>query len=169
MVTNDVLIDAFNRIQDAVHDVLTGLSDENLRFRPGKDANSIAWLIWHLARVQDSQIAELREAREIYTSGGWAAKFKLPLEDTDTGYGHTSEQVAQVSASSELLQAYYDAVHKATLAYITDLEPGDYARVIDRNWNPPVTLAIRLISTVADDLQHVGQAAYVRGLLGLAQ
>jgi hypothetical protein len=37
--------------------------------------------------------------------------------------------------------------------------------VVDLNWDPPVTLAVRLVSVINDDLQHGGQAAYVRGML----
>ena len=38
-------------------------------------------------------------------------------------------------------------------------------RVVDRTWDPPVTLGVRLVSILDDDTQHAGQAAYVRGLL----
>jgi hypothetical protein len=42
--------------------------------------------------------------------------------------------------------------------------PADLDRVVDKRWDPPVTLGVRLVSVVDDDAQHVGQAAYVRGL-----
>jgi hypothetical protein len=37
--------------------------------------------------------------------------------------------------------------------------------VVDDSWDPPVTVSIRLVSILADDLQHAGQAAYARGVL----
>jgi hypothetical protein len=66
----------------------------------------------------------------------------------------------------EDLLEYLDAVHAETEAMLRDLSPADLDRVVDRNWDPPVTLGVRLISIVDDCVQHVGQAAYVRGLQG---
>jgi hypothetical protein len=48
---------------------------------------------------------------------------------------------------------------------VRSLSEADLTRVVDRNWDPPVTVSVRLVSVIADDLQHVGQAAYVRGIL----
>lgn len=165
MLTNEILLDVFGRIQEEVHAVLEGLDAADLQFRPDKNANSIAWLVWHLTRIQDDHLADLRKAGQVYTAGSWAETFNLPLNKDDTGWNHSSDQVAQVTASGELLKSYYDAVHRATVAYIKTLKPTDYGRIVDHNWNPPVTLAVRLVSVISDDLQHVGQAAYVRGLL----
>ncbi|WP_143671920.1 DUF664 domain-containing protein, partial [Streptomyces caniscabiei] len=82
-------------------------------------------------------------------------------------YGHGAAQVAAVRvASGDLLTGYFDAVHERTLEYVRGLGPDDLDRVVDERWTPAVTLGVRLVSVLADDLQHVGQAAYVRGLLG---
>ena len=51
------------------------------------------------------------------------------------------------------------------MAYLATLDDDDLDRVVDTRWDPPVTVGVRLVSVIADDLQHVGQAAYVRGLL----
>ena len=165
MLTSEILIDAYGRIQEEVHTVLAHLSEEQLVWRPAKDANSIAWLIWHLSRLQDDHLAELIGAPQRYTAEDWAQKFNLPFDDSETGWGQTSQQVAQVRADSSTLRGYYDAVHAATIDYLRTLKDDDYERIVDRRWDPPVTLTVRLVSVLADDLQHVGQAAYVRGLL----
>jgi uncharacterized damage-inducible protein DinB len=82
------------------------------------------------------------------------------------GYGHTPDQVAAVKVkSAEVLTAYYDAVHERTIRYVTLLTDADLSRVVDRSWDPPVTLAVRLVSVISDDLQHAGQAAYLRGMI----
>jgi hypothetical protein len=162
----DVLEDALSRIQENVHAVAEGLGADDLAFRPGPDANSIAWLIWHLSRTQDDHISEVAGTPQIWTSKGWAGRFGLPLHDTDTGYGHSSEQVAAVRVdSAKLLTGYYDAVHQQTLDFVRGLSEEDLQRIVDDRWDPPVTLAVRLISVIDDDAQHVGQAAYVRGIL----
>ncbi len=165
MRSADVLIDAFERVRDAVHPAATGLTVEELAFRPDSESNSPAWLLWHLARVQDAQVADLAGAPQVWTARGWAERFALPLDDGDTGYGHDPEAVGAVVAESGLLLGYFEDVHAATLAYVATLEEADLDRVVDRRWDPPVTVGVRLVSIVSDDLQHVGQAAYLRGMV----
>lgn len=166
MEVSEVLADAFGRVREEVHAVLEGLSQEELDTRPGPEANSIGWLVWHIARVQDDHVAGVAEREQTWIADGWHERFALPLAPEDIGYGHTSEQVAQVSgiAASEL-RAYYDAVHEATLAYVATLSAADLDRVVDTDWDPPVTLGVRLVSVANDNQQHTGQAAYARGLL----
>ena len=166
MTSAEVLVDAFGRVRDAVHAAIDGLSGDELAQRLDPDANSIAWLVWHLSRVQDDHVSEVAGADQIWTSGGWAERFALPLTLSDTGYGHTSEQVASVRVGdAALLGGYYDAVHDETARYVAGLSDTDLDRVVDRRWDPPVTLGVRLVSVIADDLQHAGQAALVRGVL----
>ena len=164
MVTNDLLIDAFGRIQEVVHRTLKDLHKEDLTFRPDASANSIGWLVWHLTRIQDDHIAGSAQTQQVWHAG-WSKRFALPFDDNETGYGHDSATVASVQVSADDLLGYYDAVHAATITYIQSLQDEDFANVVDTRWNPPVTLAVRLISVLSDDLQHAGQAAYIRGLL----
>ncbi|MFD8572527.1 DinB family protein [Streptomyces sp. NPDC059639] len=166
MHSHDLLIDGYHRIKEEVHAVLDGLSAEQLQARPGDDANSITWLIWHLARVQDDHVADAAGTDQVWLAQDWAARFDLPLPETDTGYGHTPKEVGQVRvASGELLLGYHDAVHERSLQYLSGLTDADLDRIVDEGWDPPVTLGVRLMSVLSDDLQHVGQAAYARGLL----
>jgi uncharacterized damage-inducible protein DinB len=165
MSSADVLVDAFQRIRDAVHPATNGLSRDELAYRPGPEGNSIAWLVWHLARVQDDHVAALAGAEQIWLSKGWAERFALPLPFSDTGYGHAPDEVGKVVADAALLLGYFEDVHEKTLSFVESLREEDLARVVDRSWDPPVTVAARLVSVVADDLQHAGQAAYVRGIL----
>ncbi|MFI7387813.1 DinB family protein [Streptomyces sp. NPDC049813] len=166
MHSHDVLIDGYGRIQEEVHAAVEGLSPDALHTRPGGAGNSVAWLIWHLTRVQDDHLADAAGTEQIWLTGGWAERFALPLPKTDTGYGHTSKQVGEVKvASGELLVGYYDAVHEQTLRFLGGLRDAALDRIVDEDWDPPVTLGARLVSVLADDLQHVGQAAYVRGLV----
>ncbi|MFZ3573540.1 mycothiol transferase [Streptomyces sp. BH034] len=165
MRSHDVLMDGYSRIREEVHAAVEGLSADALNERPEDTANSIAWLIWHLTRVQDDHVADAAGLEQVWLAGGWAERFELPLDESDTGYGHTPKQVGQVRvASGELLVGYYDAVHEQTLGFLGGLKDADLDRVVDEGWDPPVTLGVRLISVLSDDLQHVGQAAYLRGL-----
>ncbi len=165
MDTRDVLIDAYGRINERVHRVTDGLDEAALCWRPDADANSIGWLIWHLVRVQDHHVSELAGTEQEWTEEGWSIRFGLPADPEDHGYGHTSEQVAAVRISDpQILIDYADAVHGRTLRYIESLDQAELERIVDMRWDPPVTAAVRLVSVIGDDLQHVGQAAYVRGL-----
>jgi uncharacterized damage-inducible protein DinB len=164
---NDLLEDGYGRLPDLVRSAADGLTPDDLRWTPGPMANPIGWLLWHLSRVQDSHIAELRGSQQVYARGLWAARFGLEPDPRDTGYDHTIEQVATVRPeTAEALVEYYDAVHERTLGLLRDVTEADLDRVVDERWDPPVTLGARLISVLDDDVQHAGQAAYVRGLLG---
>ncbi len=165
--TTDLLVDAFGRIREVVHEVLDGLPAEHLDVRPDPQANSIAWLVWHLARVQDDHVADVAGRPQAWTEDGWAERFGLELPVVDIGYGHSSDDVARVSRlSTELLTGYVDAVHARTVEFVAGLTDDDLARVVDERWDPPVTLGVRLVSVISDDLQHAGQAAYLAGMLG---
>ncbi len=161
----DVLVDAFERVRDSVHPAANGLSLAELTFRPSSESNSIAWLVWHLTRIQDDHIAGVDDGRQLWIADGWAERFALPLPVDDTGYGHDADAVGLVAAEARLLLDYFEAVHQRTLTFMATLAEDDLDRVVDERWDPPVTLQVRLVSVIADDLQHAGQAAYVRGIL----
>jgi uncharacterized damage-inducible protein DinB len=166
MTPAELLIDAFERIEQGGRSAVEDLDEDQLSHRPTPDANPIAWLVWHLARVQDDHVADVAGLEQVWTSQGYADRFGLPFDTATTGYGQTSEEVGRVRASSDLLASYLSAVHAQTTAYLETVSADDLDRVVDTRWRPPVTLGARLVSVVNDDTQHVGQAAYVRGLLG---
>ncbi|GGV04607.1 hypothetical protein GCM10010260_47140 [Streptomyces filipinensis] len=166
MHAKDILIDGYGRIQEEVHAALDGLGPDELHHRPAPDANSIAWLVWHLTRVQDDHIADAFDLDQVWLSQGWEKRFGLDLPRHDTGYGHSPAKIAKVRVeSADQLTGYYDAVHEQSLGALRSLAAKDLERVVDERWDPPVSLGVRLVSVLSDDLQHIGQAAYLRGLL----
>ena len=116
--------------------------------------------------MQDDHVADVAGIEQVWTARGFHEKFGLPFDASDIGYGHSSEQVAHVRVDAERLAAYLAAVHEQTCGYLEKVGAEDLDRVVDDRWDPPVTLGARLVSVVNDDGQHLGQAAYVRGLLG---
>lgn len=166
MTTAELLADALSRVREVVHAVTEGLTPDQLTFRPQPAANSIAWLIWHLTRVQDDHVSEVAGTDQEWTAGGWADRFGLPFDHSATGWAHSSEEAGRVRVDSVvLLTEYYDAVHERSLEFIAGLADTDLDRIVDERWDPPVTLGVRLVSVIDDDAQHAGQAAYLRGLL----
>jgi uncharacterized damage-inducible protein DinB len=164
MTSAGLLADAFGRVQEVVHEAVEGLTAEQLATRLDAGANSIAWLCWHLTRVQDDHVAGAFGVPQVWTD--YAKQFELPFGPADIGYGHSSAQVAQVTvASAGLLTGYQDAVHDQTIALVSGITDTDLTRVVDKNWDPPVTMSVRLVSVISDCLQHAGQATFIRGIL----
>jgi len=166
VVVADLLADAFGRIREVVHEAADNLTPGQLAIRPGGEGNSIAWLVWHLTRVQDDHIADVAGVPQAWESAGWADRFGLPFDRPATGYGHSTGEVEALrGTSAELLTGYHDAVCSDTIRYVRGLADADLDRIVDERWDPPVSLGIRLVSVISDDLQHAGQAAYLRGLI----
>ena len=164
----EILTDGFGRLAGLVGRVLDGLGPEQLEHRPGGTGNSIAWLVWHLARGQDAQVAHVAGYEQVWTSQGYVERLGLSLAAADTGFGHGSDQVTAVrGVTAALLRAYFDAVGAQTARFLATVSDAELDRVVDVSYDPPVTLGTRLVSVLADDLEHVGQAAYLKGL-GLA-
>jgi hypothetical protein len=161
----ELLFDAFHRVRELVLSVTADLDEENAAWRPGPEANSIGWLVWHLSRIQDDHIADVARVRQAWVEGGWAERFALPFDEADTGYGHSATDVAAVRVDGQLLADYHADVDALTTTFIAGIETGQLDRIVDDRWDPPVTLSVRLVSVIGDCMQHLGQAAYVRGLL----
>lgn len=162
----DLLLDFFERVHEGVADVVDGLAIDELLWRPDGSANHIAWLVWHLARQQDDQVAHLAGTGSVWLHGDWADRFQLPYDRRVHGYGMSPEQVGSFTiADPSLFASYHEAVHAQSVELVESLSPDDLARVVDASYDPPVTLSVRLVSVVDDAVKHLGQAEYVRGLV----
>jgi hypothetical protein len=168
MDVDGLLLELYGRIGPLAADAVEGLDAEALVRRPSPDANPIGWLVWHSARVQDHHVAELLDADQLWVAGDWAARWGLAPDPDDTGYGHGRADVDRVRPDSgAVLVGYLAAVTARTNELLGSLSAADLDRVVDRRWDPPVTLGVRLVSVADDSLQHLGQAAYARGVLGI--
>jgi hypothetical protein len=168
MDTSALLLDIYGRTPPIVAAAVEGLDADQLAWAPAPGANSIGWLVWHLTRVQDHHVSELLDVEQVWTTGEWAAQCGLPPDPHNTGYGHGPDDVAAVRPEGpDVLLGYLDEVSARTQGMLEGLGEADLDRVVDRRWDPPVTLGVRLVSIADDCLQHGGQAAYLRGLLDL--
>ena len=165
MEANAIVIDALGRIQNTIRRVLDGMTPDQLYYRPAENANSTAWGIWHLTRVQDHHISDMGGVDQLWTSDGWHAKFGMEADAKNTGTGHTPGDVAKIRPEAETLQAYYDAVYERTKKVLGSLTPEDMDRELDEpQYNPLPTIGVRCASIISDNTQHAGQAAYLKGL-----
>jgi hypothetical protein len=163
-----LLLELYGRIPPLARYAVDGVELARLTESPSPGTNHIAWLVWHLTRVEDHHVSELLETDQIWVSGDWAQRFGLDPDPTNTGYGHSPEEVAAVRPTGpEVLLEYLDVVDRRARTMLKGLTAADLDRVVDRRWDPPVTLGVRLVSIADDALQHAGQAAYLRGLLGV--
>jgi hypothetical protein len=160
----ELLRDSFTRLVEHADEITDGLTDEVSSYRPTPEANSIAWLLWHSARVQDAQLSDIAGTEQVWLRDGWVDRFALDLPRDAHGYGHTPEEVGKVRAPAELLAGYYHAVHRVTLEFVAGVTAEELERIVDRRWTPPVTASARLVSIIDDCAQHLGQAAYVKGI-----
>ena len=163
----DLLLDLYGRVPPLARRAVSGLDTEQLCQLPADGTNSIGWLVWHLARVQDHLLGEVFEHKQVWVTNGWARSFGLDPEPSNLGYGHRAADVAAVRPESDTaLLAYLDAVDARTRELLEQLTASDLDRVVDDRYDPAVTLGVRLISVADDCLQHVGQANYLRGMFG---
>lgn len=166
MDQNELLVDLFDRIAEHVHEAVDGLRPDELTAAVQPGTNPIGWLVWHLTRVQDHHVSELAGDQQVWMSGDWPQRFGVEAAPNNTGYGHSSADVATIKPdSADALIGYYEAVAARTRVLLDRLTPADLDRVIDKRWDPPVTMGVRLISVADDDIQHAGQACYARGML----
>jgi hypothetical protein len=166
MECKDLIVDGLSRVDEVLRTTVKGLSEEQLAFRPAENTNSIAWLAWHLTRVQDGHMAEVIEQPQLWIRDGWHERFGRPADPADSGYGASPEQVASIRPPGpEVLEQYHAAVYRRSVEILSGISCADMDRIVDTNWDPPVTLGVRLISVVDDCAQHAGQMAYVRGLI----
>jgi hypothetical protein len=167
MEWRELILDGYDRLPDLVKEVLAGFRMGELDWQPHRNCNSLGWTVWHLTRVQDSQIADLMAAEQLWIKDGWHKKFKRPADPDDTGYGHTPEQVRAFKSPSVTIQlGYLRAVIERTKQYLASLTPADLDRELDEPWQKPLpTVGVRIVSILADCHQHAGEASYIRGLL----
>ena len=165
MNVTQLLADALGRVREQMPELVDGLSDDDLAWRPDPEANSIAWLVWHLTRIEDDHISHLAGTDQAWATDGWAERFALPFDVREHGYSMSPADVGKVRVSGDLLAGYYEAVAARSAAYVATVEPDDLDRVVDEAWDPPVTAGVRLVSVVNEVNAHLGQAQYLRGML----
>jgi uncharacterized damage-inducible protein DinB len=166
MEIRDLLTELFDRIPEHVSRAVEGLDADALSTSVVAGTNSIGWLVWHLTRVQDGHVADLLGEEQLWTTGDWAPRIGVAPDPHNTGYGHSPDDVAKIRPDGpEVLLDYYAAVAARTRSFLQQLRTQDLDRIVDDRWDPPVTLGVRLVSVADDDIQHAGQATFLRGVL----
>ncbi len=164
MEWRQMVINIYEKTSQVLTKALEGLDQNDLDQQPKPDCNSIGWLAWHMTRTQDRATAQLVIEEQLWIKDGWHNKFNRPPDPQDFGLGHGLEDLAAFkSPNVETLLGYDDAVRQRSKRYIGSLSETDLDRKLDHPKFP--TVGVRLTAVISDNLQHAGQAAYIRGLL----
>ncbi len=160
-----VIIELFQQVSDVLGKALEGLTLDDISYQPNKDCNSIGWLAWHLSRSQDRAInTDIQHEEQLWIKDKWYLKFNRLPDPDDRGFGHTSEDVAAFKTPDiKTLLDYHYAVLEQTKQILGRLSTADLNRKVNHPRFP--TTGARLVAVINDNLQHVGQVAYLRGLL----
>ena len=162
MIATDILIDGFTRVYDSLHRMLPDLSEAELAQEPHP---SMGWLAWRLSRVIDNNASRLAGKEQLWVAAGWGERFGMTPSSYDFGRSaaHSREQVHTFRASAELLLAYHEAVYARMKTYLSALSPEELARQIDiERYQPPPTVAVRLISVLENAMNNQGQISYLK-------
>lgn len=163
--TADLLLDLLSRVREHAHAALDSTPEDRLAQPPAEGTNTVAWLVWHLTRGLDEQAAEVLGYPAVWEAEGWRERMDLSLPAGAHGYGMGYDEVLRVQPSGEHLRGYLDAASVPAAAALRSVTDDDLDRVVDDRYDPPVTLAVRLVSILDDCIQHAGQAAYASGIL----
>jgi len=157
---------AYDRIGGVLKRALTGLTVDQLKAQPaGPESNPIGWLAWHIARVQDKNFSALLKQKEAWANAKWCDKFGIDL-DSGTGTGHSQEQVRAFDpVSSDLLLAYFEAARTKSREYLEKVTAEDLNRPSPEGFPSTEVIRVSVARVTGDLIQHVGQIAYIRGLV----
>ena len=168
MKWQQLVTDIYERISQEFEAALDGLTMDDLNKQPCPGCNSMGWLTWHRTRCQDKNIAELLGEEQFWTKDNWYAKFNPTFDPIDTGIGHSIEDtVAFRSPGASTLLEYHRAVLERSKRYITsELSETELNREFNKPKYPTITnVRTSLMRSINDNMQHLGQISYVRGML----
>ena len=156
------LNEAFEKLKKA----LDGLSEDELHWRPALESNTIDWMVWHMARVEDNWInVRLRDSASIWDRDGWAER--VGVEEPTNGFGQTAEDIRAMPAFDvPKIMGYYQAVRQGTTEYFAnEIQESDLSIELTHPRYDPVNYAWVLGHLLCEEAEHLGQIEYLRGMM----
>ena len=166
METRDFILDMLDRMQQTVTGAVDSLTHKELTWRPGPEANSIGFILWHQVRAEDVFVQSMIQQKpQVWVSERWHQKLNLTENPMDLGYGYTAEQVAAfpVPELKDLL-IYAAAVRARTIEYLKGTTPDKLDEIVQTRVFRELPVAKVFSILLCEITQHIGQIAYLRGL-----
>ncbi len=159
----DIILGSLQQSQGFLAKALDDLTQEEASWRPTSECNSIAFILWHLARVEDYFMSRvIQRQTETYEAEGWQQK--LGTAPRDMGFGYTVEKLqAWPVPKLEIIRGYHEAVRLKTLAFLESATPEKLAEV-PRPDRSPDSIGISLGHMATELALHISQIAYLRGV-----
>ncbi len=155
-----------NECFEKLNRALDGLSEDELSWQPTLESNSIDWMVWHMARVEDNLVNVVLQKRvPIWERDGWGKC--LGIAYTGAGAGMTMDEIrAMGGIDVPKVMGYYRSIRKETSGYFANaMSEDDLSRVIEhtnfRGWTGAQILG-RLL---CEEAEHLGQIEYLRGMM----
>ncbi|MEW6142681.1 MAG: DinB family protein [Chloroflexota bacterium] len=165
MEVKEFLIKTLERAEVYLNESTNDLTLEEMKWRPGLQANPIGFILWHLTRGEDRFVANIQQKPQVWEDPAWPNSLNLPPDPNISGFGFTSEQVAAFPVPPlESLLRYHKAVRERTLSLIQSMTPADFDRVIEHPRLGKTTTGELFARIVVEISQHTGQINYLRGL-----
>ena len=157
---------AYDRIAGVLRRALTDMTVTQLTTQAaGPESNPIGWIAWHLTRTQDKNYSALLGREELWSKDGWYQKFGLPIE-SGTGNGDSLETVRSFDPiNSDTLLAYFDATRALSREFLDSLDADDLNQPSPSGLPTTEVIKVSIARVTGDLIQHIGQIAYVRGLV----
>lgn len=163
MEAKEVIIKSLGQSRRFLLNALDELTQEEVAWSPNPECNSIAFILWHIARLEDVFInSVIQGERELYEKEGWREKLGTPTGDTGTRYTEEMLRVWPVP-EMEVLQGYADSVREKTLVFLESIPPEKLSEV-PRPDRSPDTMGALLGGLSTEIAMHVGQICYLRGV-----
>jgi hypothetical protein len=162
-----VVGDLLHRVERDLVAVLTGIDPDLLDRAIVPGANTIGWLAWHLTRSNDRNLGELAGQSQLWLADGWAQRFGRPADPGDTGFAHSAAEVARFrTPGPDLLIAYHAATVAVADRYLARVDQYELSReTVSPTLHDTRTVQQRLVGVITEGMQHVGQMAYLKGVL----
>ena len=127
-------------------EVLDGIRAEQFRSIPAQGEHSIAWVVWHIARVEDVTMNLLvADRQQVLHDGEWQKPMGSPIEHTGNAMSRTQIEALSTNLDLAALRAYRQAVGQRTRRVVADLQPEEMRRKpspqsLDRIWTEKAVL-----------------------------
>jgi len=163
MEAKEIILKSLEESQEYLNKALDRLTEEEIAWAPGAESNSIAFILWHVARTEDTWVnGVIQGENEIYDAGGWQERLGTPPKES--GYSYTKEQLqAWPVPKLELLRGYADSVREKTMAVLQSITAEKLSETVGTG---PVrdTRGVILAHLITEIALHVGQIHYLHGL-----